>query len=143
MHNLTGEGFKFSQFLLKFLACTKANLIATSQQELITIKVPPTTAESRQKLAKGIDTITAEFETKCAAFTRSKYTLAIAAAPQSAQYATEMEESSSAKAFAAHLHLTLSKLTEDKITALKSAGQRKRSDLLGLAKSSKKSKKKK
>jgi hypothetical protein len=42
-----------------------ANLIVTSTQELLTIKVPPTTAASRKKLVVVVDTLLAEFEKSC------------------------------------------------------------------------------
>merc|ERR1712130_55900 len=123
-------------------ACTAANLQATSQQEMITIKIPPTTTDSRKRMAVAIQKIVDEFSKTCDRFIRKTYVDAIECnAHNSEHYAEDMESESSAKAFCAHLQLTLETLTDGKIAELKKGAEARSNQLLGT--SSQKTKKRK
>ena len=130
------------EYVLK-ISGKKANLIATSEmkQEMITIKIPPTTAESRKKLVKTVESIEKEFDEKCKKFVRAQYDQAMAAAPDSENYSEEMCHVTSARALAAHIKLTLEHLTDQKRVELEKIVNLKTAELLG--KDTKKSKKKK
>ena len=121
----------------------KANLIATSEvkQEMITIKIPPTTTESRKKLVKVVQAVITDFDQKCQKFVRSQFDQAMAAAPESENYSEEMAHVTSARALAAHIKLTLQHLTDLKRAELEKVAKLKSDELLG--KDSKKLKKKK
>ena len=94
----------------QFLACQKANLIATSQNEVITIKIPATTAASRKKLVKNVDQIEKSFSQKMIKFQTSQYVKAIEAAEESSQYSEDLEDEWAAKSLAAHVILTFEKM---------------------------------
>jgi len=93
-------------------ACQKANLIATSQNEVITIKIPATTAASRKKLVKSVDQIEKSFSQKMNKLQNSQYLKAMEAAELSSQYSEDLEEEWAAKSLAAHVILTLEKMME-------------------------------
>ncbi|CBY41402.1 unnamed protein product [Oikopleura dioica] len=112
-------------------ACQKANLIATSQNEVITIKIPPTTAASRKKLVKNVDQIEKSFSQKMNKLQTSQYLKAMEAAESSSQYSQDLEEEWAAKSLAAHVILTLEKMMESAEAEISKNAEAKRHELLG------------
>jgi len=112
-------------------ACLKANLIATSQNEVITIKIPATTAASRKKLVKNVDQIEKTFSQNMIKFQTSQYVKAIEAAEESSQYSEDLEDEWAAKSLAAHVILTFEKMIKSAEMELSKKAEAKRHELLG------------
>ncbi|CAG5103438.1 Oidioi.mRNA.OKI2018_I69.chr1.g772.t1.cds [Oikopleura dioica] len=122
-------------------ACQKANLIATSQNEVITIKIPPTTAASRKKLVKNVDSIEQSFSQKMLKVKSSQYLKAMEGAEKSEQYSEDLEDEWAAKSLGAHVILTLEGMVDKAAFTLSKTAEAKRHELLGTSPVSKKKKK--